>query len=225
MSETAHPLLLEHLTAQDHQIHIIKATDATYPPVSSHPDIYMCGLGPGRPVFFGCLEKLGPAYPANIRYNAACTGKYFIHNLQHTDPDLLERTASLEKIHVSQGYTKCGTVIVDEDSIITADMGIYNACREKLDVLLIQPGYVKLRRFPYGFLGGASGRIGDALVFNGNLEQHPDFAAITAFIAARGLKPVYFRQYPLEDIGSIIENPGHAAALKPDPRASVPPGR
>lgn len=206
VSETADPLLLEHLTAQGHQTHIIKATGATYPPVSSHPDIYMCGLGPGRPVFFGCLEKLGPSYPENIRYNAACTGKYFIHNLKHTDPELLERATSLEKIHVSQGYAKCNMVIVDEGSIITSDRGIYKACRNELDVLLIQPGHVRLRGFPYGFLGGASGRIGDTLVFNGNLEQHPDFVSIKNFIKKRSLDLVYFRQYPLEDIGSIIED-------------------
>lgn len=207
VSETANPLLLKYLTSQGHQTHIIKPTNVTYPPVSSHPDIYMCGLGPGRPVFFGCPTKLGPAYPENIRYNAACTGKYFIHNLKHTASDLLKQAVSLEKIHVSQGYTKCNVVIVDEGSIITSDMGIYNVCRNRLDVLLIRPGHVKLRHFSYGFLGGASGRIANTIVFNGDLEQHPDFEAIAAFITARGLELLYFRQYPLEDIGSIIEDP------------------
>lgn len=206
VSGTTNHLLLDDLKAQGHHLHIITATDATYAPVSSHPDIYMCGLGPGRPVFFGCMEKLGPAYPENIRYNAACTGSYFIHNLNYTDPDLLEQASAMERIHVSQGYAKCNIVIVDERSIITSDMGIYRACREKLDVLLIQPGHVKLRRFPYGFLGGASGRVGARLLFNGNLEQHPDFDKIIAFIKARDVEPVYFRQYPLEDIGSIIED-------------------
>ncbi len=205
ISETANPLLLDYLAAQGHELHIVKDTGITYAPVSSHPDIYMCSLGPGRPAFFGCPERLGHAYPDNIRYNAACTGRYFIHNLKYTDPDLLKQAAPMEKIHVSQGYAKCNVVIVDENSIITSDMGIYKACRKKLDVLLIRPGHVKLRFFPYGFLGGASGRIGSKLLFNGNLEQHPDFGQITAFITAHNLQPVYFRRYPLEDIGTIME--------------------
>ncbi|MCI9597339.1 MAG: hypothetical protein HFE75_08600 [Firmicutes bacterium] len=221
VSETADSLLLEYLTEQGHQVRIIKATDVTYPPVSTHPDIYMCGLGPSRPVFFGCLEKLGPAYPENIRYNAVCTGKYFIHNLKRSDPELLEQAAAMEAIHVSQGYTKCNVVIVDENSIITSDMGIYKACRGKLDALLVQPGHVKLRRFPYGFLGGASGRVGDAVVFNGDLSRHPDFAAISSFIKVRNLELVYFRQYPLEDIGSIIEDPCRLFSRKERPRSDL----
>ncbi len=204
MSESAHPLLLDHLKNEGYKLEIIRASDVTYEPVNSHPDIYMCSLGIGRPVFFGCSEKIGSKYPENIRYNAACTGKYFIHNIKYTDPDLLQAADKVEKINVPQGYTKCNTLIVDEDSIITSDIGIYNSCCGKLDVLLIKAGHIKLKNFPYGFIGGASGRIGNTIIFNGNLEPHPDFERITEFIKERGLEIKYFREYPLEDIGSII---------------------
>ncbi|MFR2966829.1 MAG: DUF6873 family GME fold protein [Anaerovoracaceae bacterium] len=59
--------------------------------------------------------------------------------------------------------------------------------------------------YKYGFLGGASGRIGDEIVFNGDLAAHSDYEEIKSFIQERGLRLVYFRQYPLTDIGSIIE--------------------
>ncbi|MCQ4637632.1 hypothetical protein NE619_12935 [Anaerovorax odorimutans] len=205
LSETANSRLIAYLQKKENQISIITKTKYTYDPVSSHPDIYICGMGPGQPVFFGLPEKLGPDYPANIIYNAACTGKFFIHNLKYTDSELLALAGNMEKIHVSQGYTKCNIVIVDETSIITADQGIYRACRDKLDVLLISPGHVKLLGFPYGFLGGASGRIGNEIVFNGNLGKHPDYKSIAAFVEDRGLKLSYFDEYDLEDIGSIIE--------------------
>lgn len=204
LSETAHPLLQEYLAAEGYTLHIIEKSEITYDPVCSHPDIFMCSMGPGKQVFFGCPEKIGPKYPGNIIYNAACTGKYFIHNLKHTDPALLEAVKDLEKVHVSQGYTKCNTLIVDENSIITSDGGIYNSCYSKLDVLLISPGHISLENFPYGFIGGASGRIGDTIIFNGNLEDHPDCKAITEFIRSRGLDIKYFKEYPLKDIGSII---------------------
>lgn len=207
LSETAHPLLQDYLKARGHRLHIIEKTGLTYEPVSSHPDIYMCSLGPGGPIFFGDPKQIGSSYPENILFNAACTGTYFIHNLKHTCPSLLKAADGCNRIHVSQGYTKCNIVLVDQTSIITSDKGIFNACRKELDVLLIRPGHVKLRRFPYGFLGGASGRIGSEVLFNGNLELHPDFEGITAFIRQRGLTPVYFTQYPLEDIGSILEDP------------------
>lgn len=205
LSQTANRILINDLQRAGHQIHLIAKTGRTYDPVSAHPDIYLCGLGPGGPVFFGDPAKVGAEYPKNILYNAACTGAFFIHNLNNTDPKLLAQAAGMEKIHVRQGYAKCSIVIVDETSIITADRGIYKACRQKLDVLLVDPGHVALKGFSYGFLGGASGRVGDEIIFNGNLEAHPDWEKIRSFIESHRLKVKYFPQYALEDIGSIIE--------------------
>lgn len=197
----------EYLNKQGFRIHLVRATNRTYAPVSSHPDMYMCSLGPGRPVFFGNPGELGCSYPENILFNAACTGRFLIHNLNYTSPSLLKAAGDVRRIHVPQGYAKCNIVIVDEASIITSDQGIFRACRHELDVLLIRPGFVRLRGFPYGFLGGTSGRIGSSLLFNGNLSAHPDFKKITAFIQSRNLEPVYFPQYELEDIGSIVHQP------------------
>ena len=241
ISETANPLLIEYLKQQGHIIKIVEMSDITYKPVSSHPDIYICSMGSGRPVFFGCPEKIGNKYPENIIYNAACTGKYFIHNTKYTDSELLEHIKSqvinsvkdaenIEIIDVPQGYTKCNTLIVDEYSIITSDVGIYNACYGRpritdvdasakfdknylsgasvpqLEVLLIEKGHIILQGFDYGFIGGTSGRVGDTIIFNGDITQHPDYEKIAAFIESRGLKIKYFAEYPLEDIGSIIED-------------------
>lgn len=205
LSETAHPLLRKAFKAQGHQLSLIRRTGLTYDPVSSHPDMYLCSLGIGGPVFFGSPDELGPRYPQNIPFNAACTGRFFIHNLKYTSPALLKAAEGIRRIHVSQGYTKCNVAVIDDTSIITSDQGIWKACRKDLNVLLIRPGHIRLQGFPYGFLGGACGRVGKQIVFNGNLKAHPDFEMISAFIQSRSLEPVYFPQYPLEDIGSIIE--------------------
>ena len=207
ISEAAHPLLRDFLINEGHTIETVKSAGITYEPVDSHPDIYMCSLGINKPVFFGCPEKIGRRYPENIRYNAACTGRFFIHNLKYTDPDLMAAAENTVKINVSQGYTKCNVLIVDDNSIITSDEGIYKSCYGKLDVLLIKPGHIRLKNFTYGFIGGASGRIGRKIIFNGNLEMHPDHEKIAAFIESRDLELVYFSSYELEDIGSIIELP------------------
>lgn len=207
LSETAHPLMKEYLKNRGFQIHLVRATDRTYDPVSAHPDMYMCSLGPEGPVFFGNPAELGYSYPENIVFNAACTGRFLIHNFNYTSPSLLSAAGAMRRIHVSQGYAKCNIVIVDETSIITSDKGIFRACCKELDVLLIRPGFVRLRNFPYGFLGGACGRIGSCLVFNGNLGAHPDCKKITAFIKSRNLELIDFPQYDLEDIGSLVHQP------------------
>ena len=189
------------------------------PAITCHPDIYMCHLfpkgAPGREndkngqnlVFHGDPARLTYDYPGHAIYNGCSTGKYFIHNLKITDKDLLAAVdqLSLTKVHVSQGYTKCSCVVVDENSIITADRGIAKAATAAgIDVLLIENGQVILEGYPYGFIGGASGKIGDTIIFNGDLSAHSDYLAIKDFIESRGLKIKDFKEYPLTDIGSII---------------------
>ncbi|HVI40969.1 MAG TPA: hypothetical protein VM577_09935, partial [Anaerovoracaceae bacterium] len=131
-----------------------------------------------------------------------------IHSTKHTDPVILSRAMELglQLINVKQGYTKCNLVIVDENSAITSDMGLAVSLKKhNLEVLLISSGHVGLEGFPYGFLGGTSGRAGNEIIFNGNLSAHPDYKKIKQFIQKRGLQVTYFEEYPLEDIGSIIQ--------------------
>ena len=47
---------------------------------------------------------------------------------------------------MAQGYAKCSCVVVDEDSIITSDRGIWReAVNAGMDVLLIEKSQVILR--------------------------------------------------------------------------------
>ena len=229
VSEKANPILLDYLALQGLVV-TVGAIAKTDPAVSSHPDICMCRIGDrlimapaflsaasateaGRTVIIrdprfsvGDTSPYG-AYPGDIPYNAACFGRFFMHSLKHTDPAVLQHAAekSLTPINVRQGYTKCNTVIVDDSSIITSDRGIALAAgRHGIDVLEIAPGHVRLDGHPCGFLGGASVRIGSQVVFNGDLSRHPDFEAICGFIALRGLQTLFFEEYTLEDIGSVI---------------------
>ena len=112
----------------------------------------------------------------------------------------------MELIDVRQGYTKCSVVIVDEHSIITYDEGIVRACSKypDLNVLKVSPGFVKLDGYDTGFIGGTSGRVGDEIIFHGDLFVHPDFQRIVSFIEKRGLTCRWFSDFKLTDIGSIL---------------------
>ena len=176
-------------------------------PVKKHPDLVFCKLGPWK-VFEGDSGKLSPKYPGDVIYNGCSTGKYFIHNLKYTDPGLLDsaREAGLELINVRQGYGRCSILPIDEDSIITYDKGIAIVCEDAgLNVLRVAPGHVALPGYDEGFIGGTAGRVGDEILFNGDLSAHPDFGAIGDFIEERGLGMRYFEGWPLTDIGSVIE--------------------
>lgn len=202
ISENAGEPLKEYLNTLD-EVHIVHSTELVYPQIASHADIYMCRLD--DEVIHAKADELGYSYPDNIAFNAACTGRYFIHNTAHTAKHLLDaaRAKGMHIIDVKQGYTKCNTAIIDETSVITSDKGICKAASPHLDVLLIRPGHIILTGFNYGFIGGTCGRVGDEIIFNGNISAHPDYNEIRAFIENRGLNIKYF-DYPLEDIGSII---------------------
>ena len=58
------------------------------------------------------------------------------------------------------------------------------------------------------FIGGCAGHLmingRRTIVFNGDLESHPDCKEITSFIKDRDIDIVSFADYPLTDIGSIL---------------------
>ena len=184
---------------------------------SENPLIPAMSTGGDTAVVFQ-MGNIGPEYPFDVPYNAVCTGRHFIHNLEYTSPALLERARAegLELINVKQGYTKCSCVAAG-GGIITADRGIYRTIEayngilkdegvpeECIDILLIEEGHVKLPGFDSGFIGGASGQAGNKVYFNGDLREHPDFGRIAEFIWKHGAEPVWYSGAPLTDIGSVI---------------------
>ncbi len=188
------------------QVIIFGGISTVAEPIRNHPDLVYCRLKEDA-IFLGDEQRLTPEYPGDIIYNGFSTGKYFIHDLKHTDEQLLKAVDELGLIpvNVKQGYACCSIVPVDEDSIITADRGIAKAAEAAgIIVLTVEAGHVELPGYDTGFLGGCSGRVGDEIIFNGDLSAHPDFGAIKEFIGMRGLKLKYFEEYPLRDIGSII---------------------
>lgn len=209
LSKNAHCILIEYLKNKGFSINLIEGSPDFNFGISSHPDIYMCKLGISdeSPVFFGDADRLGEKYPEDIRYNAACTGRFFIHNLKYTDNELFSvvQSMGLKTVNTRQGYSKCSIALVDENSAITSDDGSAKAMTAAgIDVLLIEKGHVLLKGYNYGFIGGTCGRVGNELVFNGDLSNHPDYERIKDFVKAKGITLKHFPEYPLEDIGSII---------------------
>ncbi|WP_051280322.1 DUF6873 family GME fold protein [Anaerovorax odorimutans] len=206
LSENADESLKEYIIDTGHVLMEVKKTADVYDGIATHPDIYICKICDQLITEEG---DLGYNYPNNVKYNAACVGKYFIHNTNYTAPKLLEfaKQKGLTIVHVNQGYTKCNLAIVDDKSVITSDEGIAKTLESTtdIDVLLISNGNIKLKGFPYGFIGGTSGRVGDAMVFHGDLSEHPDYIEMSNFVFDRGFCLQYFDSFELEDIGSIIE--------------------
>ena len=205
VSEQSEKQLKDYIRKKNYRVFYVSPSDNLQPQVADHPDMSICRL-PGE-MFFGYDDQLSPDYPKDVLFNCAWVGKYFICS-KYADETLLKHAVQfgLTPVVVPQGYVKCNLAIVDEKHVITEDEGIAKVLKDETDIecLLIQSGHVKLNGYNHGFIGGASGRLEDEMLFNGNLAAHPDYQRIKEFVEACGLKLKYFDEYELNDIGSII---------------------
>lgn len=195
--------------------------------IASHPDMVMTPLNNNLIVsapsvwdyYNRELEKWGIqvikgkseldfVYPRDIPYNVAIMKNVLIHRLDMTDEKVLEfaKENNLNLLNTKQGYSKCSLAIVDSKSGITSDKGMAKLLRTNgYDILLIEPGHIKLPGMNYGFIGGATGNISpEKMVITGRLETHPDKEKIEAFIRDKGIELIYLSDRQAVDIGTII---------------------
>lgn len=149
---------------------------------------------------------LKPKYPYDIAYNVCRIGKYAVCRRSHTAPEILSEYQTI--LETKQGYARCSICIVNSESVITSDEGLYRLLSEnKLNVLKIRPGYIELGRMQ-GFIGGASGLLENSvLAFNGALKTHPDHRNIVDFCRNVSVEPISLNSGNLVDTGTILRIP------------------
>ncbi len=151
-------------------------------------------------------DEYGSKYPNNIGLNALILGKTLIGKISSIYPKVIDfcKSKNYSFINVNQGYTACSCLAVDENCIITADNSIYKILTDKrYNVLKINEGYIKLNGADYGFIGGASAKIGNTIYFFGNIEKHLDYKIIKEFCESKGVYIISLSNSELTDIGGI----------------------
>jgi hypothetical protein len=199
-------------------------TGLVAPPLSGHPDIQMFLHGDnlfvhpeidllflrvveGYVNIIQCQTPLNNVYPGDIAYNIAYTGGFAIHRIKSIEQKILEyfRQNNIEIIETKQGYSKCSTMIVDDQSIVTSDRSIHSAAEKAgLDALLISPGHIDLPGYSYGFIGGASGKFLNRIYLTGSIDGHPDCGRIIEFISSKGCGINILSDERILDGGSIF---------------------
>ena len=116
-------------------------------------------------------------------------------------------------INVKQGYSNCSIAVIDENSIILSDKGLYNSLKNRgIDMLFLDyiPNIKLLNENgeysqKNGFIGGAISRIGDNIVVFGDLDKIDYYCNIRKFIESRNLKIIDFEGLDVVDYGGVIE--------------------
>lgn len=217
----------ERLKSLGYQLLEIKQSKKVYPEISAHVDIFTCKVGakviveptqymkmPKMPIFIEGQEEVESKYPFDIKYNVCTIGKKAIHNFEYTDTKLKQELIKYgyELINTTQGYANCSIAIIDDNSAIVTDKGLYKILQKhKIDVLYLEyePDIRLLDNNGYsnkkGFIGGAVSRIGDnKIIVFGDLNKIDENGRIRKFVEQRDLKIIDFKGLDVIDYGGIV---------------------
>jgi hypothetical protein len=115
----------------------------------------------------------------------------------------LELSEGRRVVSVKQGYAKCSSLVFG-GCLVTADGGIARAGRVLGgEVCQICPGFIALPGYDCGFIGGASGVVGQEVLFFGDPTRHPDGERILSLISASGFEWKGLSDLPLTDYGGL----------------------
>ena len=211
----------------------IKKSTNVYPEISSHVDIFACKikdkviveksaykmlknkLNNDENILISGKTMISYDYPNDIKYNVCIVGNKAIHNFKHTDSKIIQELEKnkFELINVKQGYSNCSIAVINENSIILSDRGMYNNLKNRgLDILFLDyiPD-IKLfnenREYSQknGFVGGAISRIGNNIVIFGDLDKIDYDGKIKGFIEERNLDIIDFKKLDVIDYGGVVE--------------------
>ena len=215
------------LTELGYELIELKESNEVYPEISSHVDIFTCKVGekiivdptqylnmPKMPIFIEGQDELESKYPFDIKYNVCIIGKKAIHNFQYTDMVVKQELIKngYELINTTQGYTNCSIAVIDDNSAIVTDKGLYKILQahgidtlfinEELDIKLLNENEYSSKK---GFIGGAISRIGDNIIIVfGDLNKIDRNGKIRKFVEQKNLKIIDFKGLDVIDYGGIV---------------------
>ena len=230
LGENSNKFIAQGLIQHGFEVIILPADTRLAPPVSSHADMLLFRLD--NRVFcneeyyrqntdvFSRIEEYGyviehsdfyvsSEYPNDVALNQAVIGKNIFGRADSCAESILKYadTHGYTYISIKQGYAKCSTLILNDDAVISADLGIISIAQNlNINTLQIENsvGSISLCGYDYGFIGGASAVYEDKVFFFGNHLLHSQGKKIDTFCKKRGYTPIPLAQETLCDVGGAI---------------------
>ena len=192
---------------------------------ADHPDMHLHHLGDKRIMLYKEDEYLAKEllnkgfepvfahsskqgkYPECTALNALRIGDLLLCSEKTVDRNLREYAEKnkIEIINCRQGYARCASCVVSENAVITADKSVYNALKDRVDVLLISQGFIRHGENYDGMIGGCSSMIDkNKLAFFGDVTSHPDHKLIENFLNNHSVTQVSLGNGELTDVGTFI---------------------
>ncbi len=152
--------------------------------------------------------ELGQIYPYDCLFNNYRIGKALVCG--KSADYLIKAYAGYDEhriIYVQQNYTKCCSIPVTQNAVITCDYYVGRALRANgYDVLTLKDSdTIGLRGYSHGLIGGCAGKLSDKLIgFTGDLNKYTYGDDIRDFCANYGIDAYSLSSDPMYDYGGIL---------------------
>lgn len=203
-----YPCFCQALAEHGYQIIPTENINIFHQPEQKHVDMQLLKIRDRIFTLKDCMKKAGKSYPENVLLNCLYFRDKLYGKLSAVDSMVLSycREQNMELVNVNQGYTRCSTLVINDNAVITADKSIEKAIKNGgAEVLLISAGNILLEGFEYGFIGGAGFRDNNTTYFFGNVKKHPDYDKIKVFCERHySTIEILCEDKPLTDIGGAV---------------------
>lgn len=147
------------------------------------------------------LEK----YPGDVKFNALRVGERLICKKDVCAKCIIKRFDEDKIINSSQGYVKCSVIDIGSEYFVTDDkylQKIINGLGHKS--ILLDKGFVKIKDYDYGFIGGASGYARDKIFLTGLIKDEANRCRLEEFAREINKELIYLTEYDIFDVGTLM---------------------
>lgn len=147
------------------------------------------------------LEK----YPSDVKFNALRVADHLICKKDVCAKSIIKRFDDNKIINSSQGYVKCSIIDVGSEYFVSDDKYLYEIIKSLgKKCILLDKGFVKIKDYDYGFIGGASGYARDKIFLTGKIINEANRIRLEEFAREINKELIYLTEYDIFDIGTLM---------------------
>ena len=144
-------------------------------------------------------------YPSDVKFNALRVGEHLICKRDVCAKSIIKRFDEGKIINSSQGYVKCSVIDVGNEYFASDDKYLYEIIKSLgKKCILLDKGFVKIKDYDYGFIGGASGYARDKIFLTGKIISEANRIRLEEFAREINKELIYLTEYDIFDIGTLM---------------------
>lgn len=144
-------------------------------------------------------------YPSDVKFNALRVGEHLVCKKDVCAKSIIKRFDEGKIINSSQGYVKCSVIDVGSEYFASDDKYLYEIIKSfGKKCILLDKGFVKIKDYNYGFIGGASGYARDKIFLTGKIINEANRIRLEEFSREINKELIYLTEYDIFDIGTLM---------------------